>query len=426
MNSIKTILQKLTATGFFHIFGSGTLVQVVTFLSNIILINIVAKDVYGLFTYAANIYSMIMLLSGLGASSTVLQLASENFQNPKKRAAIYQFGLIFGILANFILASSVIVAGALYPFQIEGAQLLVYLYTILPILQYLTEYQAIYLRSERNNKGYSFVNLLNAILIMIFSIAGALTFGAAGFILAQYCAALLIAFIGIYRFKVPLLSSREKLSRTEIFEFVKYSLIVSVGNAFSQLKTIASAFVLGLMIPNAELLAAYNVALKIPVALLFVPYAICIYLYPYFAEHINDPLWCLKNFKKATLVIFIVNALITIVGILASEPLITFLFGSQYLDALDAFRILLFNFLLAGTFNTLPGNLLGAQRKFAYNLGVNILTGTLNVLLCVAFISLFGVNGAAWAIVTTTAISGCFYVGGLLHTYKKKLKSSKN
>lgn len=426
MNSIKTILQKLTATGFFHIFGSGTLVQVVTFLSNIILINIVAKDVYGLFTYAANIYSMIMLLSGLGASSTVLQLASENFQNPKKRAAIYQFGLIFGILANFILASSVIVAGALYPFQIEGAQLLVYLYTILPILQYLTEYQAIYLRSERNNKGYSFVNLLNAILIMIFSIAGALTFGAAGFILAQYCAALLIAIIGIYRFKVPLLSSREKLSRTEIFEFVKYSLIVSVGNAFSQLKTIASAFVLGLMIPNAELLAAYNVALKIPVALLFVPYAICIYLYPYFAEHINDPLWCLKNFKKATLIIFIVNALITIVGILASEPLITFLFGSQYLDALDAFRILLFNFLLAGTFNTLPGNLLGAQRKFAYNLGVNILTGTLNVLLCVAFISLFGVNGAAWAIVTTTAISGCFYVGGLLHTYKKKLKSSKN
>lgn len=421
LGQTEELLKKLTQSGFFHIFGSGTLVQIVTFLSNIILINIVAKDIYGLFTYAANIYNVIMLISGLGSDSTMLQLASESYNDKKKRTSIYQFALRFGLLANLVLAFIVIAVANVYPFEINGAQILIYLYVGLPIIQFLNTYQAIYLRCERNNKGYSILNLTNAVLLMLFSIIGALSFDAAGFIIAQYFSAGIVVMIAVKRYEVPLFQKCEALSFREKREFVKYSLTVSIGNAFSQIKTLASALVLGLVLPNAELLASYNVALKIPVALLFIPSMFCVYLYPYFAENINNVKWCIRYYKLSTLGIFFVNLIITLIAIFFAEPLIGTFFGSEYLDSIDTFRILMINFLIAGTFNTLPGNLLGAQRKFAYNLGVNIFTGSLNILLCAIFISRWASIGAAIAILATTIISSILYVGGLLNVYRKKL-----
>lgn len=419
---IKSILQSLRTTGLFHIFGSGTLVQLVAFLSNIIIVNLVSKEEYGLFSYAANIYAMVMIMSGLGSSQTMLQFASEQFHNERKKRAIYQYALMFGIVANAFFCLIVFLVGFIYPFGVQGAQLLIFMYAALPIFQYLNEYQTIYLRCERKNKAYSLVNLLFAVLQLIFSIIGAILFGVEGFILAQYTAVIIIVVLSWKLYRIPFEMSFKGLYRKERKEFIKFSLIVSAGNGFSQLKSVASSFVLGLLMPNAALLASYNVAIKIPVALLFVPSALCVYLYPYFAEHINDAKWCLKNFYRSLVGIFIINLVITLFTIVLAEQIIVFAFGEEYRDAVGIFVIMAINFLLAGTFNTLPGNLLGAQRKFAYNLGVNVVVGSLSVILSILLIPLFsGGEGAAFAILLSTIVSGCCYTFKLISIYKSKL-----
>lgn len=413
--------RSLISTGFFHIVGSGTLVNIVGFLSNIILVNIVSKTEYGLFTYAANIYGMIMIASGLGASATMLQFASEKFHDKEKREAVYQYALKFGLSANCGFAAVVVLAGLIYPFEIEGAQLLIYMYSILPVFQYLNEYQTVYMRSERNNKGYSYTNLLYSVVLMIASIVGALSLGAMGFVVAQYIATIFIVIFAIKRYEVPFfLKEKAKMPKKERHAFIKYSFVIAVGNGFSQLKTLATAFLLGLLLPSAELLASYNVALRIPTALFFLPSAICVFLYPYFAEHINDGSWCLKYFRKAMGGIFALNLCISIVLFLIAEPLLMLVFGEQYGDTASAFRILVVNYLIAGTFNTLPGNLLGAQRKFAYNLGVNIGTGILSMMASCVLIPILGANGAALSVLISSIFSGVMYTSYLVRIYKKK------
>lgn len=417
-------VKKLVATGFFHIVGSGTLVHVVGFLSNIILVQIVSKEEYGLFTYAANIYGMIMIVSGLGASQTMLQFASEKFGNKQAQAVIYQFALKFGLGANCLFAFVVILVGAIYPFEIDGAQFLIYIYAALPIFQYLNEYQAIFLRCERNNKGYSYVNLINSIVLMAASIVGAVNLGAMGFVVGQYVATVFIVIFSLVKYRVPFqIGGSGSISKTDKRAFIKYALIVAVGNGFSQLKTLATAFLLGLLVPNAYMLANYNVALRIPTALFFLPAAICTYLYPYFAEHINDGSWCLHYFKKAIKGIFLVNLVISTILFVFAEPLLGLVFGAQYAEASGPFRILILNYLIAGTFNTLPGNLLGAQRKLGYNLGVNILTAILSIVVSAILIPAMGADGAAVGVLVSSVFSGVMYTVRLIAVYRSKLRA---
>ena len=425
IRKIKTLSLTLFKTGFFHIFGSGSLAQIVTFLSNIILVQLVSKESYGVYSYALNIYSIALLASGLGSTSAMLQLASEKFGNLKEQTEVYQYALKFGLIANSGFVFLIVLIAVMCPFEIEGVQLLLFMYSLLPIFQYLNEYQAVYLRSERNNQGYSFLNLLNSILILIFSVIGASLFGVQGFIVAQYLAAMIVVFISVKRYKTPIKLVDCTLPKADRKLFAKFALIISVGNAFYQIKAMASAVVLGLVIPDAEIMASNNVAMKIPVALLFIPSAVCVYLYPYFAEHINDPKWCLKYFKISLGGLLSINILVAIFAFVFAEPIISVCFGEEYLDSLSVFYIYIIYFVVAGSLNSLPGNLLGAQRKFALNLIVNILTGVLSILLCVILATEYGSEGAAIAVLLGSFISGIVYVGLLLRTYEKKIQEQK-
>ena len=75
------ILKKLKRTGFFHIFGANVLNKVIAFSSTFILVRLLTKNEYGIFTYAFNIYTMIMLLRGLGLDSAILQLCCERYKD---------------------------------------------------------------------------------------------------------------------------------------------------------------------------------------------------------------------------------------------------------------------------------------------------------------------------------------------------------
>ena len=77
MERIHDKFETLIRTGFFHIFGSSVMNKIIAFLSSIVLVRILSKEEYGVFTYAWNIYSIILLFSGMGLDSGMLQLASE-------------------------------------------------------------------------------------------------------------------------------------------------------------------------------------------------------------------------------------------------------------------------------------------------------------------------------------------------------------
>ena len=121
-----------------------------------------------------------------------------------------------------------------------------------------------------------------------------------------------------------------------------------------------------------------------------------------------------------------INAFITVVLVIFGELVIKIFFGAQYLDTLPIFRLLVINYFFSGTFRVLAGNLLITQRKLKFNLYVGILTGSLNIVADIVFISWWGVMGAAYATILVVLISGALNTGYLFYTLNKKLKTGEN
>ena len=106
----KDDLRRLTRKGFFHIFGASTINKIIGFASAWIIIRIVTKAEYGVYSYANNIYSFFLLASGLGIASAILQICSEaETEEDKKR--FYSYGLRFGIFINILLGILILIAG---------------------------------------------------------------------------------------------------------------------------------------------------------------------------------------------------------------------------------------------------------------------------------------------------------------------------
>ena len=164
-------LKILVSTGFFHVFGSSVVNKIIAFLSNIVLVRILTKVEYGVFTYAWNIYSIVLLVNGLGLESGTLQLCSERSGELDFAKKITSYGVRIGIFFDFLLALFILGLGILAPLTIGDAGKLLQLLCLLPIFQFLYNLSTMYLRSQKKNKEYSKLTVLNTILIFGFSAA---------------------------------------------------------------------------------------------------------------------------------------------------------------------------------------------------------------------------------------------------------------
>lgn len=416
-NRAKLYINKLKTTGFFHVFGSGVLVKLLNFLNSFILIRIVDKLAYGRFSYVNNIYSIMIIFSGLGAASAVLQMGAENINNQSNRKAVYAFGLLFGECSNVLISLLVLVVCLLFDFRIEGSRLLLSMYIPLPILYYLLEFQTVWLRSERKNKEYSSVNVIYSVALVVASVLGALIWKEKGFIIGQYFAVIVALIVGK---RIGNIDVRFSLGFKNKKDFIKISILSVLCNSLSQLKTLASSFFMSIFIPNEVSLAEYNVAIKLPLALLFIPSAFVVYIYPYFAEHIADGEWCKKKYLQITAGMVAFNGIISLLLIIFSNPIVFIVFGKEYIDAVPIFNVMVLNYFVSASFYSITGNLLVAQRKVGYNLIVNILTGTLSIVLNILFIPKLGSMGAALSVLLTSIFGSIVYVCGLLYFYGKR------
>ena len=77
MQIMRNKLKVLFSTGFFHVFGGNVLNKILVFFSSVILVRILTKQEYGIFTYSWIIYSVVALFSGAGISFGLLQICSE-------------------------------------------------------------------------------------------------------------------------------------------------------------------------------------------------------------------------------------------------------------------------------------------------------------------------------------------------------------
>lgn len=405
-NNINVYGRKLKGSGFFDIFGSSTVNQIVGFAYGILIVRLVPKSNYGVFLYANTIIQFFQLLSGLGINSGVLQMASEKSDNNIKRDQFISFGLRFGFLADLLLSLSIFIVSITYKFPIEGANELLQMMTLLPLLKFVKEFQKTALRVEFKNREYAQINTVDTILISVTAIIGALLFEEKGVIIGQYLASIITIYILYKTNKLPKTGKSLVLSVNEKKDLLKISFISMINNGLSQVLYLVGTFVLGLVFSDENAIATYKVASTIPNALIFIPGALMTYAYPYFARNKDNRDWVNKHYKIIMGFSVILNAIITAGCILLAGPIMNIVFGPNYSDATNSFKILMVGYFIAGTIRIIPGNLLVTQRKLTFNMVNAIAGGALSVLCNFFFVPTLGIEGAAIAHLVTMLITG--------------------
>ena len=415
---MKNDFSVLIKTGLAHIVSSSVVNKVISFAGGIILVRLISKDAYGVYSYANNLLGFFMIVSGLGATAAVLQLCSE-VKNIGDRVKFYKFGCVFGLSFNTVLGVIVLGGSLFINLPINGANYYLALMCFLPLVHLLSDLLIMYLRTELKNKEYAWSNMICTFIHFICIIIFSYLFQATGLIFAQYISYLLSSVLIIFLFNVPFSLEKPNISKSDLNVFFSISGISVINNGLSKLMYLLDIFVLGLVMPNDSIIASYKVATHIPTALSFVPASIVVYIYPYFARNKDNKKWVIQTFKKIIQYLGLFNAIVVIGLCIIAPKLISFVFGEQYLDAVPVFRVLCISYFFSGTFRSISGNLLVTQRKLKFNLFVSFVSGVLNLILNYYLIKTFGPIGAAWSTLITAIFCAIVSTTYLLFTFNR-------
>lgn len=404
LDRLKGPFAKLYRTGFFHIFGAGTVNKAVSSLTMVVLVWLIPKAEYGLYSYVFNIVSIFALFNGLGASSALLQLCCEHMEDRPLMLAVYRYGERRGRAADVALAALILVYALVAPGALPGSQPLLAMYCLYPLVVLLCELRLVYLRSNLDNRAYAYMTNVQTLLLAGLSIGGALVAGVPGLIAGQYAAYVAGFAVLVWRHPLPRATPEERGRTFSRREYWYVALVSSLNNGLSQALALSGTFFVGQFLASDVAVASYKVATTIPFALLFIPNMLTTYFYPYFASHYGDGPWTRRNYLRLTAALLVGIGVSTTMVVVLGGPIIGLLFGEQYLDAVPAFQVLMVGFFFTSALRIPAGNLLVTQKRLTANTVIGVASIVVNVALSIWLVPAYQLIGAAWAYTGTMLV----------------------
>ena len=173
-------------TGLVSMLSANVINRMVGMVSTMIITRLLTPEEYGQWTYALNIYSYLLLVSGFGLISGALQFGTEN-RGEGKAFAFFRYCIEKGLLADVVI---VVVAAAAVSFMelpIAGAK--PYVMAILPVLllEFVLSIGQTVLRAQNRIREYARVLNVNSVAIAVGTCGGAI-FGLNGVVAGRYLA----------------------------------------------------------------------------------------------------------------------------------------------------------------------------------------------------------------------------------------------
>jgi len=419
---IENQIRKITGLikkGLLHVFIGNLSSKIFRFLSSIFVARLVDKSQYGAWSYAYNIYSLILLFDGLGIASGVIQYCAKE-KDEKKSLLILNFGKRFGGYVNLVISFITFMTAFFAPLKIPSARFYLVGISFVPPIRIIYTVTIQYIRARKKAQMYGYVTSFNAAIYLIVVLLTTPFIDIWGLVIAEY---LVIMFsLLILARQIPKLEHFERivnsLDHSMKTEIIKYSFVANLSNVMSQLLYLIDTFLVGQILGKADILASYKVGTLIPYNLNFIPLALMTFFYPYFASKSDDRMWVRKKAGELVKTLMIINAIISISVILFANYITYFLFGSKYSDSVIILRILMIGYFFAATFRIPFGNLIASLGEVRINLINSIISGLSNIVLDVFLILKYGVIGAAMVTVLVFVLSSMISVYAFLKLTK--------
>lgn len=407
------ILTRLKRTGFFSIFFSNVFAKVLSFFGGIVIIRILSKGDYGLYTYVMNCYGMIFLLNDFGCGDAMMQYRSENHDNP----ALYNdyFTFPFKCALGFSAISSILLllSPLYYPFKQDEARLLTQCLFLLPFFSTINSFLSLNFRVAMQNNKFAILNLGQVVLHYGFILPLSFFGNVWGAVLSNYMISVSLLILGMALSKKQLCFAWERcmLSFEQKKDFLKFAFASQINNSIGALFHLFDIFLIGLIIGENEAISSYKVASVIPEAMMFIPNSILMYALPMFARNIYDIVWVKRNFNRMVWGCAGINGILTFCGVLVAPFLIPLIFGREYADSISCFIILMIAFFARGTFQIPSANIIYTQHKVKVNIAITVIASILNCVLDIWLILVYGAIGAAFATLTVSIAASAMSYG---------------
>lgn len=421
-NQIVKQIKRVLSQGFLHLFGATVLNKASIFVLNIALVWLLSKEEFGLFSYTNNIFAFMQMLTGFGLVLGMFQFCAERHPESKKDSVL-RYALITGVLVD---VGIVLIACALcfiVPFAIADTGTYLVMLAPVLVLDYLFLFLSMFLRSRKQIKEYSALQLLNTVLYMGLGSFGTWLFGIEGTIAGRYVAyvvSILCGLLLLKKLKCLNFVFAAPLTHKERRSLWHYSIPSQIASALGQLTFVLDIFFLGLFASSADVVAEYRVAVIIPEGMLFLPACIAVFAMPYFAENNGDKEWLVKHSSALIKVAVGVFAAITAVLLIFAYQIVGLLWGDAYVSVVPIFRILSICFLFAAL-KSVFSNLLAALRRVRENFIISLIAVGVNIFVCLLTIPRLGAYGAAFAPLVT-AFAACVTSVVVLIRYLIRLK----
>ena len=399
--------------GIVHALTANVINKAIGFISAMVVTRVLTTTDYGEWGYALNIYSYLLLFSGLGLISGNIQFGTEN-KGEGRAYSYYKYCISNGFIINIglVIAAGVIISIINLPISGSKKYILVYLPHL--FLEYIIAIAQGILRSKNQIKEYARSLNVNSVSVAVGTCGGAF-FGVAGIIIGKYIASIIsMVFVSAYiKQSFSSIKYADRLDDIEKKNLWKYSLFTGASSAMNMLVYQLDVTLIGSMIRSTTDVAMYKVGTIIPNALQFIPGSIIIAILPTIIHHKDEIKWIRENVRKIYVYLALFNAVLTFVLVAIAPFIISITSGEKYLNAVPVFRVLMIGYFFSGTFRTLSLNLLAAFRRVKYGLLISFVSCITDICFNYLLIIKYQMIGAAYATLlvdVVTATMGLAYV----------------
>jgi len=396
----------LVRNGFFHIFSANVINKIIQFGISVIIVRVITKEAFGMWSYANNILSFFLLVEGLGVVPGLLQFASSS-KTREEKLSYLKYALLVGILFNVGLAIAILLFTTFFQLPVRGSTEILKYLSLIPLVHVFFNILQIFLRSDLRNKQFSLVTIINTLTFFFGVLIGGYLFDIRGIVWGRYLSYIISSFVALWFVKdyYKIFVNVKIPNKEQRQDFLKFSIVSMLTNTISQMLYLLDTFLIGIIIQSGTVVASYKTATLIPFALNFIPSSVMTFAYPYFAKHKDDKNLVKNYFLKLQKYLLLLNLVISILLIVFAPFVIRLIFGAEYLDSVLPFRILSFGYLIAGTFRIPAGNIIASLKKVKVNFYNSIISGGANIVLDIILIKNYGSVGAAVATVAVFVIS---------------------
>ena len=393
----------------FHILYATILARILSFFASWIALQLIPNYELGLVIYSINIISLIIPISGFGASQGLLRYGAL-LETDEEKNNLFTYVLKKGSVFSVVLIVIVILFSSLLTNNLSETRAYLIAISFSIITLFLLESIKVQFRILHKNKLFAKTEISFNVLLVVMVFLGSYYFKENGYVAALIIAPLLTFLIYLPKIKFRVLNS--STFQNPDLDFWKYSFFTSLSNVASQLLIVLDIVLIGNILKDPEIITIYKYVSLIPISILFLPRVLLTTDFVTLTKNHRDKTF-IKNYIKNYLFLFLsLSVFIILFSFLFSEFFLG-LFGEEFKQYTLTFRVLIIGITAILILRGLYGNLLSAIGKAYINYWISIIAIVINLISNYILIPKYGILGAAItsAIImwVTSVLSVVFY-----------------